>query len=292
MSIEESPLITPEQEAAIKALQEPDELEEQTLEEVDALLEQQQASDGSEDAAGAAQEEAANDEASTEQDGVVQDETADTMSPDQGKAGEPAETVPDVGILKQRVDEITEQLKELARQFDNGDINEEEREEQRLRLMDERDDLKQAIRYSQQQEAIAQQEWRRNCTDFVFKTHADFYLDQEGELDPVKQAAFDAAVRKVAANARGMNAQQILAKAHANLLQAFGVKAGQQEEGAKKTSKAKPALPPNIGSVPAAESTDLDNDSRFGALNRLKGRAAEAAIAAMSKAERDAYYRS
>ena len=87
---------------------------------------------------------------------------------------------------------------------------------------------------------------------------------------------------------KAMNGAQILAKSHANLIEAGMIKAPGKPAAGKAP---KPNLPPNLARVPASESNDTSG-GRFASLDRLAATdpmAYEDKLMALSDADRRAY---
>ncbi|HJV52781.1 MAG TPA: hypothetical protein VJ652_15040 [Noviherbaspirillum sp.] len=185
--------------------------------------------------------------------------------------------------------EIGTKKADLLTQFDDGDITAKEYQTALDAILKEERAIERQIDKAQLAQEMEQQrlqnEWNSTVSSFLESNKQ--YKD-----NPRLYRALDQEVRDVAATdeAKGMTGAQILAKAHANLAEAFGFAAPKQD-GTKPTGKqpiTKPALPPSLHNVPSAEVEDMSG-GKFAALDRLSGIAYEEALSKLSPAEREAY---
>lgn len=153
--------------------------------------------------------------------------------------------------------------------------------------------------------------------------HASYYTDVHGakqaalkdginyDKDPEKGAAWDEWVKRIAGNPANaaMSDSEILAAAHKKVMVEFdlkpgagsaaGTKAAQNSgknvaDGKKVAEKQGRApkldnIPPTLGGIPAAATSDGQDGGEFAHLENLSGMAYERAIAAMSPDQRERY---
>ena len=248
------------------------------------------------------QDDAGNDD---DDDTAADDDAADAPGRDDGKAAEDAPADEPSGKTEQaapvfvaeapagadaRLAEISAKKEELIAQFDDGDITAKEYQTQLDALgKDER-----AIERAIDKAAIASEmESQRQTNEWISQANA-FAAANGYTENPRLYRALDAEVRDVATTEAGklMNGPQILAKAHANLVEA-GLVAGSAGTGNGKARAKIPRadLPPNLARVPAADSSDTSG-GRFASLDRLQSSdpiAYEERLMAMSENDRKAY---
>lgn len=241
-------------------------------------------------------------------DPAADDDAADVPGRDDGKAAEdapgdeqsgaPVQAAP-VFVAQAPADaevklaEITAKKEELIAQFDDGDITAKEYQTQLDALgKDER-----AIERAIDKAAIASEmETQRQTNEWI--NQANSFAEANGYKDnPRLYRALDLEVRDVAGTDEGksMTGPQILAKAHANLIDAGMVTGRAPTVTVKGKSKlARPDLPPNLARVPAADSSDTSG-GRFASLDRLSSSdpiAYEDRLMALSESDRAAYLKS
>lgn len=191
-----------------------------------------------------------------------------------------------------KLSKIAEDKAALLSQFDEGDITTAEYQQKLDTLYKQEREIERAVDKAQiaaeMERQRAQNDWDSTCAAF---------LDANAQYkeNPRLYRALDQEIRDIANSEAGksLNGQQILDKAHANLAEAFGFsKAPAPKPGDPKPRVVpKPAVPPTLGKVPAAENNDT-NGGRFANLDRLSTTnplAYEDALMKLSDAERDAY---
>jgi hypothetical protein len=188
----------------------------------------------------------------------------------------------------EKLAEIATKKDELIAKFDDGDITAKEYQQQLDGLGKQEREIeravdKAAIAFDMEQQRL-KNEWTSTTTSFLDANKV--YRD-----NPRLYRALDQEVRDVAVTDEGkaMTGAQILAKAHANLSEAFGLKTEAPKEGAKPGRKV--VLPPTLGKVPAAEGSDTDG-GKYAGLDRLATTdplAYEEKLMSLSESERDAY---
>lgn len=187
---------------------------------------------------------------------------------------------------------------ELIKAFDDGEITAREYQ-QRLDIVAKEERV--VEREVDRAKLAAELEDQRQHNDWSATVNR-FVSDKDYSSNPRLYRALDQEVRDVAGTDEGkmMSGQQILDKAHANLVEAGMVKGTAAKAGDKaddkgdpvvKTTIPKPELPPNLAKVPAAAGTDT-GDGRFASLDRLftsNPLAYEEQLMKMPESERNAY---
>jgi hypothetical protein len=185
-----------------------------------------------------------------------------------------------------KLKEIATKKEELITQFDDGDITAKEYQQQLDALSKQEREVELAIHKANMAAEMEQQRQRNEWTSTVnsFIEANPVYKDT-----PRLYRALDQEVRDVASSEEGktMSGAKILAKAHQNLAEAFGLQT------AKPTSAKAPKAdaPPSLHGVPAADANDVTG-GKYAALDRLASTnpiAYEEALMKLSDSERDSY---
>lgn len=217
-------------------------------------------------------------------------------SPAPGAAPQPAPILvaaaPDDATAKLK--QIAEDKAVLRQKYDDGDLTFAEYEAQKETLDEQRMDIRLAVEKAQtaQQMAAQQQQnqWNTDCANFLDANAASY----AGEANAGQLADLDAAIKAIAVmpSSANLTGPQILDRAHRAVMAAHGKPVVDAKAAlAKPAEVPKPTLPPDLGKMPAATTTDVA-DGKWASLDRLQSsnpEAYEAALAKMSVAERDAY---
>jgi hypothetical protein len=187
--------------------------------------------------------------------------------------------------------ELKQQLAELAKKFDDGDLMATEFNEQREAIEDQREELlKREIRIETQRET-ALETWRDEVKNFT-KDHPQY--KKGGFL----YDALDKTVRELQVTAVNPLSPAILAKAHKAIQAELGLPIEDKQAPAPapkptvRSDKARPAPPPTLAHIPASDITDADDGGEFAHLDRLMDKdsvAYEAALKRLSPADQDRY---
>lgn len=217
-------------------------------------------------------------------------EPADDQAGEQG--GAPQQAAP-VFVAQAPADadvklaEISTKKEELITQFDDGDITAKEYQQQLDALGKQERQIERDV---DRASLAGDMEQQRQQNDWVTTVNSFLEVNKDYASNPRLHRALDLEVRDVAMTEEGkaMNGAQILAKSHANLIEAGMIKA----QGKPAAGKApKPNLPPNLARVPASESNDTSG-GRFASLDRLATTdpmAYEDKLMSLSDADRRAY---
>jgi hypothetical protein len=250
--------------------------------------------DGDADAGGDATDADADEQSSTDESGT---DDAPTGEPGVQEAkGQPLLIAEAPAEAETKLAEIAQQKKDLRSKYDEGDLTFEEYEAQKEALDEQRLEIKLAVEKATLAADMEQQRqknaWLATVNRFLGAN--PIYAQDK---NPRLYRALDAEVRELASKPEAANwtGEQLLAEAHKNLSEAFGLNKPEPNEGAKpkgeKKPIPKPALPPTLAKVPAAEATDTSG-GRFAALDRLlttNPLAYEEALAKLSENERNEY---
>lgn len=182
---------------------------------------------------------------------------------------------------------ITEDKAALLTQFDDGDITTKEYQAQLDALNKQEREIERAV---DRATLAAEMEQQRQRNEWERDVNAFLAANTQYKDNPRLYRALDQEVRDVANSeeAKSMTGAQIIAKAHANLAEAFGFQAPAAAKAAPKQAIPKPGVVPSLHNVPSAQVEDTSG-GKFAALSRLDGVALEEALAKMSQAERDQY---
>jgi hypothetical protein len=188
--------------------------------------------------------------------------------------------------------ELKQQLVELAKKFDAGDLMAEEYNTQREAIEEQREALlKQEIKTETQRD-LGLQAWR----DDVAKFSKDKPQYQPGGI---LREALDKKVKELQVNAVNPLSPKLLAKAHEEIQKALGLPIGKAETPAPKkeekpaaSAPRRPAPPPTLAHIPATDITDADDGAEFSHLDQLLERDSvgfEEALKRLTPADRDRY---
>lgn len=188
--------------------------------------------------------------------------------------------------------ELKQQLAELAKKFDAGDLMAEEYNTQREAIEEQREALlKQEIKTETQRD-LGLQAWR----DDVAKFSKDKPQYQPGGI---LREALDKKVKELQVNAVNPLSPKLLAKAHEEIQKALGLPIGKAETPAPKkeekptaSAPRRPAPPPTLAHIPATDITDADDGAEFSHLDQLLERDSvgfEEALKRLTPADRDRY---
>jgi hypothetical protein len=196
----------------------------------------------------------------------------------------------------QKMADISTKRNELATKLKNGDIELEDYLVQDRELQTEETDLriqqKTAENNALQNRKMAEQRWEWQ--------QEQFFAQNKIYDDPILGAALDRAVRDLAndpanASRSGMwflNEADRLVRERFNLPADGGNKGGDgKDKGKGKGGERKPDLsnlPPNIGNLPAAESSETGADE-FSYLDKLSGMELESALARLTPEQTERY---
>lgn len=198
---------------------------------------------------------------------------------------------------EQKLADIASQKAELRKKYDDGDLTFDEYEGEKDTLVKQERDIERQIDKANIAAELETQrqknQWDADCQNFL-DANKDLYT---GEANKERFEALNETIMLLAKQPRnaGLTGPQLLAKAHTVTLAARGEAAPAAKEQAKPAEKKpipKPALPPDLGAMPAASGND-PSEGKWASLDRLRdsgnGVAYEAALAKMSAADRDAY---
>lgn len=202
---------------------------------------------------------------------------------------------------KAQLDAIAAKKSDLIDKFEAGEITTREYQNQLDSLNDQRSEIQSQVREANMAQKLNEQQvqnlWVADCTAFIGKNAE--YADINGERHQALNAAI-MTLAKMPQN-RGISNQDALAKAHKMVKAMYGEEVVAKPTAAANPAKVaqpvvpKPAAPPNIGSVPAANMND-DTGGEFAAVDRLARSgnvlALEDAIENMTEAQRARYFKS
>jgi len=188
--------------------------------------------------------------------------------------------------------DIATKKADLVTRFDDGDITTKEYQQELDALNKSEREIEFAIHETKLAEKMEQQRLQNEWTATV-----NAFIGANDRYDPAKNPRMyqmlDMEVRAVAGTeeAKTMTGAQILKKAHENLAEALGFAEQKPAPAAGRKPIPKPALPPSLDKVPAADTPDM-TQGRFAGLDRLAQTnpiAYEEALMKLSDSERDAY---
>ncbi len=207
------------------------------------------------------------------------------------------------GDLDEKLAAIDSKRDEIAKKFDEGELTAEELRAQLKPL----DAEFRAIERQQIKAEVARETALETWQDDV----SSFIAQHQQYKSAVLAGMLDAEVRKLQVEAVNPLNPKILEKAHANIAEqiktAFGIEpnpkpdpkddpakknGGKAAAAAKPAEKSRPGMPPNLGTVPAADITDADDGGEFAHLDRLADKdsvAYERELAKMSPEARERY---
>lgn len=188
--------------------------------------------------------------------------------------------------------ELKQQLTDLAKQFDAGDLTAEEYQAKRDTIEDQREDVLTREIMVKTERNIDLKAWRDEVASFS----KDKPQYQQGGI---LRDALDNKVKELQVGAVNPLSPKILAKAHAEIQAALGLPIGKteapapkKEEPAKVPPARRPAPPPTLAQIPATDITDADDGAEFTHLDQLLERdsvAFERELARLSPVDRDRY---
>lgn len=227
-------------------------------------------------------------------DGDDDDDDDDTPSP------RPSAERVDAADINSKIADLGTKRAALEKQLDDGEITGKEFATQLDKLNDEKADLSGKLTRQAEQDKAVEEAWYGDVRKFLAK-------NPEVNANQSRLASFDSVVRRVNGdpeNASLSNRQQ-LKKAHAIWQEEMGIKPAAKAEPAPKADtgkegdkpakpkpKAKPALPPTLHNLPAAD-IEVGDDGKYSYLDSLleKGMTIEYedALAKLPEAEQQDY---
>lgn len=187
--------------------------------------------------------------------------------------------------------ELKQQLAELAKKFDDGDLMASEFNAQREAIEEQREALlKQEIKTETQRD-LGLQKWRDDVADFS----KDKPQYQPGGI---LREALDKKVKELQVSAVNPLSPRLLEKAHAEIQKALGLPLAKAETSAAKPAATpapaprRPAPPPTLAHIPATDITDADDGAEFSHLDQLLERDSvgfEEALKRLTPVDRDRY---
>jgi len=197
----------------------------------------------------------------------------------------------DAQDLSAQKTELKQQLAELAKKFDDGDLMASEFNAQREAIEEQREALlKQEIKTETQRD-LGLQKWRDDVADFS----KDKPQYQPGGI---LREALDKKVKELQVSAVNPLSPRLLEKAHAEIQKALGLPLAKAETPAPKKDEKpapaprRPAPPPTLAHIPATDITDADDGAEFSHLDQLLERDSvrfEQELARLSPGDRDRY---
>lgn len=232
-------------------------------------------------------------------DGAVADadagEQADAADEDEGA---PVYTAQQPEDVETKLTELNAKKEELASKFDDGDITAKDYQKQLDALNKQEREIEREVFKAQLAQEMEQQrqknEWARDVKDFLGK-HPEYSKSK------VLYGTLDNLVKEIARDPSNvsLSGSEILAKAHEQVQEALGVFGVKQQpeleqkpvSKAKAAKKARPELPPTLGTLPAAEINDTAG-GKFAVLDRMADADPirfEEELGKLSEAERERY---
>lgn len=198
----------------------------------------------------------------------------------------------DAEDLTAKKTELKQQLADLAKKFDDGDLMASEFQAQREAIEEQREELLTREIMIKTERNIDLKTWRDEVTSFS----KDKPQYQPGGI---LRDALDKKVKELQVGAVNPLSPKILAKAHEEIQKALGLPIGKTDTPAPKkvdnptTPPARrPAPPPTLAQIPASDITDADDGAEFTHLDQLLERdsvAFERELARLSPVDRDRY---
>ena len=186
----------------------------------------------------------------------------------------------------EKLAEIARQKEELVQKFEDGDLTAKEYQLELDKLAKQEREIEQAQFKAKLAQEMAEQQARNAWLQTVNQ-----FLDEHKEYRqfPLRYKALDIAVRELAAKEenQGLSGREILEKAHAQIVEQFGLVKGEQKPESKREIKA----PPTLAKVPASAATETEN-GRWARLDRLMETDPiryEMELAKLPEEEREAY---
>lgn len=257
------------------------------LAEDDALEEGQE--DEQEEGEAAEQDEAADPpapegEQDGEQDGEQEASKEDGQEDPQDEVVQPIFVAEAPEDANTRLDQIKAEKDGLVAQYEDGDITAKEYQQKLDELYKQERDIEFQIQEARLAEKMREQqlrnEWAATVNGFIEAN--PIYKENERLYKMLDQEVKDVALSE---EGKTMTGAQVLARAHKNLSEAFGLTKTDVR------TKRRTDAPPSLHDVPAADANDVSG-GKYAALDRLASTspiAYEEALMKMSDAERDAY---
>lgn len=191
---------------------------------------------------------------------------------------------PPVPDYAERMAQLAQAQQDLAKSYEDGDFDLPEYQT-KLRALSEAEwglreaQLKATLAEEQRGQALAQR-WQWEQEHFFAKGENRAYRE-----DPMIGQAFSTAVQVLAADAGNDNKPMswFLEEADRMTRQRFVVSAMPPSK-APRPTRARPAVPPTLGHLPAAQAPETGGDE-FGYLDKLSGMALERALSKLSQAD-------
>ena len=225
-------------------------------------------------------------------DGATEDDDDD--GDDDAARPQPSGERVNVGETQSRLDAITTEKTELMEKLDDGEITTKEFTAAVDKLNDEKNQLSNALARQQDADNAVTTAWYKDVEKFLAK-------NPDISANKTRLQSFDTVVREITAdpaNAQLSNRKQLeLARttwrAEMGIAEpANAAKEGEAPKPAPKPAKPKPALPPTLHNVPAADVNDAA-DGKYSYLDALlnagKTIEYEDALAKLSDADQDDY---
>lgn len=213
------------------------------------------------------------------------DDQPEPTKPAESRSALPAYEVP--ADVDQKLEAIKAKRRELAQKFDDGEITAAERAEQDDQLLEQRDELKEMVLKAAIARDSAIHAWSKTTVPDWLSAHAQY---QKGT--PL-YAQLNEEVKRLQAEGGDPFDPGILDRAHGNIQAAARAALGLPAETPKKPAAAetpkppkRPAAPPSLQSLPAADPADIDDGGEFAYLDRLADKDPLAYEAALSKLEK------
>jgi len=189
----------------------------------------------------------------------------------------------------EKLAEIARLKEELVQKFEDGDLTAKEYQLELDKLAKQEREIEQAQFKAKLAQEMAEQQARNAWLQTVNQ-----FLDEHKEYRqfPLRYKALDIAVRELAAKEenQGLSGREILEKAHAQIVEQFGLAKGEQKPEQAK-SKREIKAPPTLAKVPASAVTETEN-GRWARLDRLMETDPiryEMELAKLPEEEREAY---
>ncbi len=206
---------------------------------------------------------------------------AEATPPREFQAQYQAPAVPDYA---ERMAQLAQAQQELAKSYEDGDFDLPEYQT-KLRALSEAEwglreaQLKATLAEEQRGQALAQR-WQWEQEHFFAQGANRAYRE-----DPMIGQAFSTAVQVLAADAGNDNKPMswFLEEADRMTRQRFVVSAAPPSK-AQRSTRTRPAVPPTLGHLPAAQAPETGGDE-FGYLDKLSGMALERALSKLSQAD-------
>lgn len=178
-----------------------------------------------------------------------------------------------------KLEDLSRQQDELAQRFDEGEITATELHQQSRALAEQEREIRDGLLLARISSETQMRTWEAHVTGF---------LAAHNQYAPGSQMfhLLDAEVRRL--QEQQPDAQHdpaILAQAHEGLQALFAAQPAQAA--AAPAVPPRPALPPTLAHLPAADITGAEGE--FAGLDRLSGEAYEEALASLTDAQRERY---